>query len=47
MRTNVIGSMVCAREAIPRMSTQQGGQGGAIVNLSSVAARLGGAGDPE
>ena len=44
MRTNVIGSMVCAREAIPRMSTQQGGQGGAIVNLSSVAARLGGAG---
>ena len=44
MRTNVIGSMVCAREAIPRMSTQHAGQGGAIVNLSSVAARLGGAG---
>jgi NAD(P)-dependent dehydrogenase (short-subunit alcohol dehydrogenase family) len=44
MRTNVIGSMVCAREAILRMSTQKGGQGGAIVNLSSVAARLGGAG---
>ena len=44
MRTNVIGSMVCAREAIQRMSTQRGGQGGAIVNLSSVAARLGGAG---
>ena len=44
MRTNVIGSMVCAREAIRRMSTQHGGQGGAIVNLSSVAARLGGAG---
>ena len=44
MRTNVIGSIVCAREAIRRMSTQQGGLGGAIVNLSSVAARLGGAG---
>jgi NAD(P)-dependent dehydrogenase (short-subunit alcohol dehydrogenase family) len=44
MRTNVMGSMVCAREAIRRMSTQQGGLGGAIVNLSSVAARLGGAG---
>jgi NAD(P)-dependent dehydrogenase (short-subunit alcohol dehydrogenase family) len=44
MRTNVIGSMVCAREAIRRMSTQHGGQGGSIVNLSSVAARLGGAG---
>ena len=37
MRTNVIGSMVCAREAIPRMSTQHAGQGGAIVNLSSGA----------
>jgi NAD(P)-dependent dehydrogenase (short-subunit alcohol dehydrogenase family) len=44
MRTNVIGSIVCAREAIRRMSTQHGGQGGTIVNLSSVAARLGGAG---
>jgi NAD(P)-dependent dehydrogenase (short-subunit alcohol dehydrogenase family) len=44
MRINVIGSMVCAREAIRRMSTQHGGQGGSIVNLSSVAARLGGAG---
>jgi NAD(P)-dependent dehydrogenase (short-subunit alcohol dehydrogenase family) len=44
MRTNAVGSMVCAREAIRRMSTQQGGLGGAIVNLSSVAARLGGAG---
>ncbi len=39
--TNVIGSMVCAREAVRRMSTRHGGAGGAIVNLSSVAATLG------
>ncbi|MFC5497112.1 SDR family oxidoreductase [Caenimonas terrae] len=38
---NVIGSMVCAREAVRRMSTRRGGSGGAIVNLSSAAARLG------
>jgi NAD(P)-dependent dehydrogenase (short-subunit alcohol dehydrogenase family) len=38
---NVIGSFVCAREAVKRMSTAHGGQGGAIVNVSSVAARLG------
>lgn len=38
---NVIGTMVCAREAIKRMSTRYGGEGGAIVNVSSVAARLG------
>jgi NAD(P)-dependent dehydrogenase (short-subunit alcohol dehydrogenase family) len=38
---NVIGSIVCAREAIKRMSTRHGGQGGAIVNVSSAAARLG------
>lgn len=38
---NVIGTMVCAREAVKRMSTRYGGEGGAIVNLSSVAARLG------
>lgn len=42
--TNVIGSMVCAREAVRRMSTRHGGVGGAIVNLSSVAATLGSAG---
>jgi len=42
--TNVIGSMVCAREAVRRMSTRHGGSGGAIVNLSSVAATLGAAG---
>jgi NAD(P)-dependent dehydrogenase (short-subunit alcohol dehydrogenase family) len=41
---NVIGSIVCAREAIRRMSTRHGGSGGAIVNLSSAAARLGAAG---
>ena len=38
---NVIGSMLCAREAVRRMSTQHGGPGGSIVNLSSAAARLG------
>ncbi|WP_427914367.1 SDR family oxidoreductase [Ramlibacter sp. MMS24-I3-19] len=38
---NVIGSIVCAREAIRRMSTRHGGGGGAIVNVSSAAARLG------
>jgi NAD(P)-dependent dehydrogenase (short-subunit alcohol dehydrogenase family) len=38
---NVIGSMICAREAVRRMSTRHGGRGGAIVNLSSAAARLG------
>lgn len=39
--TNVIGTMLCCREAIHRMSTRHGGAGGAIVNLSSGAARLG------
>jgi NAD(P)-dependent dehydrogenase (short-subunit alcohol dehydrogenase family) len=39
--TNVIGSMVCAREAVLRMSTRHGGQGGTIVNVSSAAARVG------
>jgi len=38
---NVIGSMLCAREAVRRMSTARGGAGGVIVNLSSAAARLG------
>ncbi|MES2817711.1 MAG: SDR family oxidoreductase [Pseudomonadota bacterium] len=38
---NVLGSFLCAREAIKRMSTEHGGRGGAIVNLSSIAARLG------
>ncbi|SDJ70489.1 SDR family oxidoreductase [Variovorax sp. OV700] len=40
-RTNVIGSFICAREAVRRMSTRYGGAGGAIVNVSSAAARLG------
>jgi NAD(P)-dependent dehydrogenase (short-subunit alcohol dehydrogenase family) len=38
---NVLGSMLCAREALRRLSTRHGGPGGAIVNLSSAAARLG------
>jgi NAD(P)-dependent dehydrogenase (short-subunit alcohol dehydrogenase family) len=38
---NVIGTMVCAREAVLRMSTRHGGGGGSIVNVSSAAARLG------
>ena len=42
---NVTGSFLCAREAVKRMSTRLGGAGGAIVNLSSIAARLGGAGE--
>ncbi len=42
--TNVLGSMICAQHAIRRMSTRYGGKGGGIVNLSSVAARLGAAG---
>jgi NAD(P)-dependent dehydrogenase (short-subunit alcohol dehydrogenase family) len=42
---NVTGSFLCAREAVKRMSTRHGGKGGAIVNVSSMAAKLGGAGD--
>ena len=38
---NVIGALVCAREAVKRMSTRHGGSGGAIVNVSSAASRLG------
>jgi NAD(P)-dependent dehydrogenase (short-subunit alcohol dehydrogenase family) len=38
---NVIGSLLCAREAVRRMSTRHGGEGGSIVNVSSAAARLG------
>jgi NAD(P)-dependent dehydrogenase (short-subunit alcohol dehydrogenase family) len=41
MAVNVTGSMLCAREAVKRMSTKNGGKGGVIVNLSSVAAKLG------
>ena len=39
--TNVFGSFICAREAIRRMSTRHGGKGGAIVNVSSAASRIG------
>ncbi len=41
---NVVGSFLCAREAVLRMSTHHGGSGGAIVNVSSAASRLGGPG---
>ncbi|MGF6428958.1 MULTISPECIES: SDR family oxidoreductase [Bradyrhizobium] len=41
MAVNVTGSILCAREAVKRMSTKHGGKGGVIVNLSSVAAKLG------
>ena len=43
--TNVIGAFACAREAVRRMSTARGGSGGAIVNLSSIAATLGAPGE--
>jgi NAD(P)-dependent dehydrogenase (short-subunit alcohol dehydrogenase family) len=42
---NVVGSFLCAREAVRRMSTKHGGQGGAIVNMSSGASRLGSPGE--
>jgi NAD(P)-dependent dehydrogenase (short-subunit alcohol dehydrogenase family) len=42
---NIKGSFLCAREAVKRMSTRHGGTGGAIVNVSSVASRLGSAGE--
>jgi NAD(P)-dependent dehydrogenase (short-subunit alcohol dehydrogenase family) len=45
LATNVVGSFLCAREAVRRMSLERGGHGGAIVNLSSAAARLGGSGE--
>ena len=41
LRVNVTGSFLCAREAVRRMSTDRGGKGGVIVNLSSAAARIG------
>ncbi|MEO7743892.1 MAG: SDR family oxidoreductase, partial [Usitatibacter sp.] len=43
--TNITGSFLCAREAVRRMSTRHGGQGGGIVNVSSMAARLGAPGE--
>jgi len=45
LATNVIGPFLCAREAVRRMSTTHGGRGGAIVNVSSGAARLGSPGE--
>jgi NAD(P)-dependent dehydrogenase (short-subunit alcohol dehydrogenase family) len=45
LAVNVAGAILCAREAVRRMSTRSGGQGGAIVNISSLAARTGGAGE--
>lgn len=45
LAVNVVGTLLCSREAVRRMSTANGGLGGAIVNLSSVAARLGGPGE--
>ncbi len=43
--TNITGCFLCAREAVRRMSTKQGGAGGAIVNVSSGASRLGSPGE--
>ena len=45
LRTNVLGPFLCAREAIHRLSTARGGNGGAIVNVSSRASQLGSAGE--
>ncbi|CAI8792688.1 SDR family oxidoreductase [Kosakonia quasisacchari] len=45
LATNVTGYFLCCREAVKRMSTQHGGHGGAIVNVSSAAARLGSPGE--
>ena len=45
MAVNVVGPLLCAREAAKRMSTRRGGAGGAIVNVSSAAARLGSPGE--
>ncbi|MGE3775487.1 MAG: SDR family oxidoreductase [Gammaproteobacteria bacterium] len=42
---NILGSVLCAQAAVRRMSTRHGGDGGAIVNLSSAAARLGSPGE--
>jgi NAD(P)-dependent dehydrogenase (short-subunit alcohol dehydrogenase family) len=43
--TNITGAFLCAREAVRRMSTRHGGQGGGIVNVSSMASRLGSPGE--
>jgi NAD(P)-dependent dehydrogenase (short-subunit alcohol dehydrogenase family) len=43
LAVNVVGTILCAREAVKRMSTRRGGRGGAIVNISSLITRTGGA----
>ena len=45
LATNVVGSFICAREAVRRMSSRHGGRGGSIVNVSSAAARTGAPGE--
>jgi NAD(P)-dependent dehydrogenase (short-subunit alcohol dehydrogenase family) len=45
LAVNVVGTMLCSREAVRRMSTKRGGPGGGIVNISSIAARTGSAGE--
>lgn len=45
LAVNITGTILCSREAVRRMSTRCGGAGGAIVNISSIAARLGSAGE--
>jgi NAD(P)-dependent dehydrogenase (short-subunit alcohol dehydrogenase family) len=45
LTTNTIGPIIASREAVKRMSTERGGTGGAIVNISSMAAKLGGPGE--
>lgn len=45
MKVNVVGPMLCARQAVLRMARSHGGEGGSIVNVSSLAARLGSPGE--
>jgi len=45
LAVNVAGTILCSREAVRRMSTRHGGNGGSIVNISSLAARTGGSGE--
>ncbi len=45
LAVNVFGTILCSREAVRRMSTRRGGRGGSIVNISSLAARTGAAGE--
>jgi NAD(P)-dependent dehydrogenase (short-subunit alcohol dehydrogenase family) len=45
LAVNVAGTILCARDAVKRMSTRHGGSGGAIVNISSLVTRTGGAGE--